>query len=242
MSYISEILAFQGFVQDKSLSSGQIALWYALMYINNRSQWQEWFTVANKSLESNSGLSRQGILKARNALKQFGLLDFQTRGTKSTAYKLIAISNSSQSGCQNSSQNSSQDGCRDGCQNSSTLNRQDKNRQDKMSYPPISPETEIELPLNGNGSYSVSKEQAEEWKKLYPAVDIAQQLRNMKGWLDANPDRRKTKQGILRFITGWLSREQDKGSNRKISCGDSVSYDIEAFKRLGYDLPEVEDK
>ena len=126
-------------MQDKSLSSGQIALWYALMYINNRSQWQEWFTVANKSLESNSGLSRQGILKARNALKQFGLLDFQTRGTKSTAYKLIAISNSSQSGCQNSSQSGCQDGCQDGCQNSSTLNRQDKNRQEKNKQPPVSP-------------------------------------------------------------------------------------------------------
>ena len=33
----------------------------------------------------------------------------------------------------------------------------------------------------------------------------------MAGWLDANPKRRKTKQGILRFVTSWLAREQDKG-------------------------------
>ena len=33
----------------------------------------------------------------------------------------------------------------------------------------------------------------------------------MRGWLMANPDRRKTKRGISRFINNWLSREQDKG-------------------------------
>ena len=33
----------------------------------------------------------------------------------------------------------------------------------------------------------------------------------MAGWLDANPSKRKTKRGILRFVNGWLAREQDKG-------------------------------
>ena len=33
----------------------------------------------------------------------------------------------------------------------------------------------------------------------------------MTGWLDANPKRRKTKNGIRSFITGWLAREQDRG-------------------------------
>lgn len=32
----------------------------------------------------------------------------------------------------------------------------------------------------------------------------------MKGWLNANPTKRKTKRGIKRFINSWLSREQDK--------------------------------
>ena len=74
MNYIEEILAFQELAQDKSLSAGQIALWYALMYINNRCQWEQWFTVANRSLESNCGLSRQGITKSRNVLKQLGII------------------------------------------------------------------------------------------------------------------------------------------------------------------------
>lgn len=72
--------------------------------------------------------------------------------------------------------------------------------------PPI-----ITLTLNDKTEYPVTKEQVEEWTKLYPAVDVMQALRKMKGWLDANPSKRKTKKGILRFINNWLSKEQDRG-------------------------------
>lgn len=68
-----------------------------------------------------------------------------------------------------------------------------------------------ELPLNDGDIYPVTQEQAAEWGSLYPAVDVMQQLRAMKGWLNANPAKRKTRRGILRFVNGWLSREQDRG-------------------------------
>lgn len=74
------------------------------------------------------------------------------------------------------------------------------------STPPI-----IGLPLNDGTEYGVTEEQCKEWAELYPAVDVPQQLRNMRGWLLANKDRRKTKLGVGRFITAWLSREQDRG-------------------------------
>jgi hypothetical protein len=69
----------------------------------------------------------------------------------------------------------------------------------------------ITLTLNDKTEYPVTEEQVEEWTKLYPAVDVMQELRKMKGWLDANPSKRKTKKGILRFINNWLSKEQDRG-------------------------------
>lgn len=69
----------------------------------------------------------------------------------------------------------------------------------------------ISLPLNDGTGYSVSVEQCQEWAGLYPAVDVIQQLRNMRGWLDANPAKRKTKRGINAFIVRWLAKEQDKG-------------------------------
>jgi hypothetical protein len=69
----------------------------------------------------------------------------------------------------------------------------------------------ITLLLNDKSEYPVVRSQVDEWKQLYPAVDVLQELRNMKGWLIANPTKRKTRRGILRFINSWLAREQDKG-------------------------------
>lgn len=69
----------------------------------------------------------------------------------------------------------------------------------------------ILLPLNDGSDYPVSQEQCQEWAGLYPAVDVIQQLRNMRGWLLNNPAKKKTRRGITRFINGWLAREQDKG-------------------------------
>ena len=71
-------------------------------------------------------------------------------------------------------------------------------------------ETEIELVLNTGALYPISKEKADRWRELYPSVDVSQELRNMAAWLENNPTKRKTKNGILRFCNGWLSREQDK--------------------------------
>lgn len=73
----------------------------------------------------------------------------------------------------------------------------------------------ILLPLNDGTDYPVSQEQCREWADLYPSADVMQQLRNMRGWLLSNPDRRKTKRGICRFITRWLAKEQDRGGTRE---------------------------
>ncbi len=71
------------------------------------------------------------------------------------------------------------------------------------------------LPLNDGSEFPIFGEQCQEWAGLYPAVDVIQQIRNMKGWLMANPERRKTKRGILRFINSWLSKEQDRGHGQR---------------------------
>ena len=94
----------------------------------------------------------------------------------------------------------------------------DINNKDICTEPEVSvPEkmqaekTIISLPLNDKTEHEVKEKEVETWKELYPAVNIEQELRNMKGWLISNPTKRKTKKGINRFINSWLSREQDKG-------------------------------
>lgn len=75
------------------------------------------------------------------------------------------------------------------------------------------------LPLNDGSEFQISQEKYNEFLELYPAVDVIQELRKMKGWLDSNPKKRKTKTGILRFVNGWLSRAQDSPHIEKKQSG-----------------------
>jgi hypothetical protein len=70
----------------------------------------------------------------------------------------------------------------------------------------------ITMPLN-SGEHAVTESFAAQMQALYPAVDVAQELRTMTGWLIANPTKRKTKTGINRFINAWLSKCQDRGGS-----------------------------
>lgn len=95
------------------------------------------------------------------------------------------------------------------------------------------PEPVILLPLNDKSLYPVIQSQVDEWSGLYPAVNVMQELRKMAGWLDANPSKRKTKRGILRFVNGWLSREQDRGGSKKPSAPpkQETSFDLDEYER-----------
>lgn len=128
INYLKQIQAFNDYLlYQTKLSSGQIALWHALMQINNKCAWIEWFTAANQTIESLSGLSRAGISKNRNALKQLGLIDFKSNGKKATSYKVCVLytSNSTQESKQQSTHNSihrsKQQSTHNSTQDSSTL-------------------------------------------------------------------------------------------------------------------------
>ena len=69
--------------------------------------------------------------------------------------------------------------------------------------------------LNDGSLFGFTKEQIEEWKTLYPAVDVEQAMRNMQAWCKANPSRRKTKNGVMRFVTNWLVSDQNSGRNKR---------------------------
>lgn len=71
----------------------------------------------------------------------------------------------------------------------------------------------ISLPLNDGSEREVTESEVREWEQLYPLVDVRQELRSMLGWIRADPKRRKTKNGVNRFINGWLSRTQDRGGS-----------------------------
>ncbi len=164
MNYISLINLFWDSAMTNPLSTGQVSLYMALLHVCNRSNWTEWFQVPNQVLSVLTGLSRSGILKARNELKQKGMIEFRERGTKATVYKIIAeskqvsvqestqvskqekttIAKSKQVSAQDGVQNGTQISKQDSVQNGSTLYKQNINETKYIKTPPISPLTRIE--------------------------------------------------------------------------------------------------
>ena len=106
-----------------------------------------------------------------------------------------------------------------------------------LQEPPL-----IMLPLNDGKEYPITTSMAEEWQQLYQATNVVTELRKMRGWLLADPARRKTKRGILRFVTNWLSRAQDSGSRGKSTQGrQDVLPDYYQQMKTGSDLATTED-
>lgn len=136
MNYIAQINAFWDSATTNPLSTGQVSLYFALLHVCNRSNWTEWFAAPNQVLSVLTGLSRSGILKARNELKQRGLIDFQEKATKATKYK-VTMANSKQVSTQISVQIGTQIGVQDGTQISDTLY---KHKQNEKSSTDVLPE------------------------------------------------------------------------------------------------------
>lgn len=66
------------------------------------------------------------------------------------------------------------------------------------------------IPLVNGKNFPIYDDQVQQWVATYPAVDVRQELREIRAWCDANRTRRKTERGVLKFVNAWLAREQDK--------------------------------
>lgn len=112
--------------------------------------------------------------------------------------------------------------------------------QPKVETEPAQADVFIKLPLINGDDYLVTKEYVKELKELYPAVDVEQALRSMRGWLDSNPKNKKTPRGIKRFITGWISRDQDKAPRVPDKPKPVSQNRFNNFHQRDYDFAEYE--
>ena len=97
---------------------------------------------------------------------------------------------------------------RAGAESESESNPNPKNNSTELpNAPPV-----LTMTLNDGTEYGVSQSDIDEWQEAFPNVDVVRQLHAMKLWCKDNPKKRKTKNGIRRFITNWLDREQNRGS------------------------------
>lgn len=98
-----------------------------------------------------------------------------------------------------------------------------------------------ELLLNDGTVYAVSAEELAEWAGTYPAVDVAQEFREMAAWLKNNPAKRKTRKGVKRFIMNWLGAEQDKGNRVQVAQSQPKKQNrFINYKQSEYDFNAIE--
>lgn len=68
----------------------------------------------------------------------------------------------------------------------------------------------VSLPLVDGTEYPITAKTIDDFAAAYPAINVTQQCREMRAWCIANKANRKTTRGVLRFVNGWLAKEQDR--------------------------------
>ena len=216
MNFLAELRAFKILQLINRLSAGQRSLWLALIQIANDLHWREWFSVANVTLQSECGLSREGIIKARNVLKQKGYIDYRSNGTNATSYRIISLTMT------DSTQDSTQGSTQDSTQGSTPLNKQDKTIQNKTSkereerkkfVPPTVDEVKDYCSERGNNV------NAERFIDFYTAKGWRIGKEPMKDWKAA--------------VRTWESRSKEAPQEKKGRFNDfeeTHEYDLDAIE------------
>ncbi len=65
----------------------------------------------------------------------------------------------------------------------------------------------LDVVLRDGGEYTISKEQIEYWKMLYPELDVESELGYLKEMWTKNAIPRKTAKNINKFINKWLYKQ-----------------------------------
>ena len=76
---------------------------------------------------------------------------------------------------------------------------------------------EYEFLLMNKETYYISVDSFNDLKKTFDMLDVPQHLKLMVSWLNANPTKRKTNRGMMKFINSWLTRavQQQKNQDNK---------------------------
>lgn len=93
MKYLSEINAFEFWLETHHLPTSAQLLWYKLMCIANKAGWCEWMSVDNLRLMAIMQMNREAtLINTRNELIKAGLIEYR-RGKKGSPgkYKMVSV-------------------------------------------------------------------------------------------------------------------------------------------------------
>lgn len=87
IQYLSQINAFERWLESHYLPGSAQLLYYKLLSINNMAGWSEWIQVDNQRVMSRCLMTREAtLIENRNKLIEAGLIEFQ-RGKKGSPNK-----------------------------------------------------------------------------------------------------------------------------------------------------------
>lgn len=93
VDYEKQLDAFYDQLELNPLTHSAVALWHALLYMRNKRELADGFTIASSVLCAKAGLKERKFYDTRNELKQKGYIDFKSRGGNlSASYFLTVLS------------------------------------------------------------------------------------------------------------------------------------------------------
>lgn len=94
MNYITEINAFEDWLETNPLPDTAQLMWYKLMCINNKCGWLDWFDLANTTLMAKMNISSEKtLISVRNILIDKGRIRYKPSGNRKKAgrYSIVAF-------------------------------------------------------------------------------------------------------------------------------------------------------
>lgn len=88
----------------------------------------------------------------------------------------------------------------------------------------------LEFPVVGTEKkhWILEKKKLSEWKVSFPGVNVEAECRKAWQWINDNTTKRKTFNGMLKFLNGWLSRAQN---SQNFNGGKNGKSPIQAWTR-----------
>lgn len=96
MNYLTEIKLFHLWLETHELTPAAILLWYGLMYLANKSGWEEELALPMRRIEGVTYMSEMRIYRARKQLCDAGILVVEERGSnRASVYTLLSFEDGS---------------------------------------------------------------------------------------------------------------------------------------------------
>lgn len=245
LNYLTEIKAFYDTLVINSLSSPDIALWYALMSIANKSGWKNEFPVALSVLAIYSGVNESTVKRSRNKLAQCGYITWRPRrGNQAAIYHInsLVVHREPQIEPQTVPQ------CEPQTVPQSIPIHKTKLNKTKTNNPPISPAVHFDefwdaYPKKGNRSLT-EKAYVDVLLSNVPEEDVLAAVRNYAEAVRIqdtqeryvkNPDRFLTDNTFLDYLPGKYKKpkkpEEAGNKNNRFNKYSQRDYDYEELEK-----------